>query len=67
MRSPAAMARCAWPIHMPSIRSGMTSMASSRLKAKKAPSESEPEMTMRPAASSTSACASGGKNVRSGT
>jgi hypothetical protein len=30
IRSPAATARCAWPIHMPSIRSGMTSIASKR-------------------------------------
>ena len=34
---------------------------------KKAPSVSEPDMTMRPAASSTSACATSGMNVRSGT
>ena len=27
MRSPDAVARCAWPIHMPSMRSGMTSMS----------------------------------------
>ena len=27
IRSPAAVARCAWPIHMPSERSGMTSIA----------------------------------------
>ena len=33
IRSPAAIARCACPIHMPSIRSGMTSIASRRLKA----------------------------------
>ena len=26
IRSPAAVARCAWPIHMPSARSGITSM-----------------------------------------
>ena len=26
MRSPDAVARCAWPIHMPSCRSGITSM-----------------------------------------
>ena len=37
MRSPAAIARCAWPIHMPSMRSGITSMASRRLKVKKSP------------------------------
>ena len=27
IRSPDAVARCAWPIHMPSMRSGMTSMS----------------------------------------
>ena len=27
IRSPDAVARCAWPIHMPSERSGSTSMA----------------------------------------
>ena len=42
------MARWACPIHMPSIRNGITSMASRRLKAKNAPSEREPEMTMPP-------------------
>ena len=31
MRSPEAVARWAWPIHMPSIRSGATSMFRSRL------------------------------------
>ena len=36
-RSPDAVARCAWPIHMPSIRSGITSIIRSRLKAKKPP------------------------------
>ena len=55
MRRPAAIARCACPIHIPSIRSGITSMASRRLKLKNAPSESEPEMTIRPAANNTSA------------
>ena len=34
IRSPDAVARCAWPIHMPSIRSGMTSMSTSTLNAK---------------------------------
>ena len=63
----AAIARCAWPIHIPSMRSGMTSIASRRLNAKNAPSESEPEITMRPATSSTSACATSGRNVSSGT
>ena len=37
MRSPEAVARWAWPIHMPSIRSGMTSISVSTLKKKKSP------------------------------
>ena len=67
IRLPAAIARWAWPIHIPSIRSGMTSIASNRLNVKKAPRESEPEITIRPAASSTNACATSGRKVRSGT
>jgi hypothetical protein len=66
-----ALARRGRPLsladHIPSMRSGMTSIASRRLKVKKAPSDSEPETTMRPAASSTSACAMSGRNVRRGT
>ena len=42
MRSPEAVARCAWPIHMPSARSGSTSIARKRLNATKSPSESVP-------------------------
>ena len=63
MRRPAAIARCACPIHIPSIRSGMTSIASRRLKVKNAPSESEPEITIRPAAKSTRAWAMSGRKV----
>ena len=37
MRSPAAIARCAWPTHIPIMRSGITSIASRRLNAKNAP------------------------------
>ena len=67
MRSPAAVARWACPTHMPSMRSGITSMASRRLNAKKSPIESEPETTIRPASRSTAACATSGRNVRRGT
>ena len=45
IRSPEAVARCAWPIHMPSIRSGMTSKASNRLNATKSPIAICPWMT----------------------
>ncbi len=34
IRSPDAVARCAWPIHMPSIRNGMTSMSTRMLNEK---------------------------------
>ena len=53
IRSPDAVARCAWPIHMPRLRSGTISIASSRLKTKNSLSVSEPLTTIRPAASST--------------
>ncbi len=46
---------------------GMTSIARSRLKAKKSPSESEPETTMRPATRRTAACARSGMKASSGT
>ena len=48
IRSPDAVARCACPIHMPSIRSGMTSISTSTLKAKNELSASSPLATIRP-------------------
>ena len=67
IRSPDAVARCAWPIHMPSIRSGITSISTSTLNWMNAPSESDPDTTMRPPTSSTAACAISGRNAIIGT
>ena len=67
IRSPDAVARCDWPIHMPSIRSGITSITTSTLKKKKVPMSSVPFATIRPPASRTPACMISGRNERSGT
>ena len=66
MRAPLATARCAWPIHMPSMRSGNTSIPSSRVKVTKSPSVMRPETTARPPMRSTAATASVGRNSSSG-
>ena len=67
MRSPDATARTACPIHIPSMRSGMTSIARRRLKATKLPGDSDPDTTMRPATRSTAAWATIGMKVSRGT
>ena len=67
MRSPDAVARCAWPIHMPSMRSGMISITTKRLNSMNVPSVSDPFATMRPPTSSTTACAISGTNASTGT
>ncbi len=67
MRSPAAVARCAWPIHMPSMRSGITSISTRKLKKKKSVKLSWPLTTMRPPTRITAACAMSGRNESTGT
>ncbi len=66
IRSPDAVARCAWPIHMPSARSGSTSIARKRKIAVKLPAVRLPSATMRAPISSTAACATDGRNDSSG-
>ena len=67
IRSPDAVARCAWPIHMPSMRSGITSMSTRTLNWMNAPIDSVPFTTMRPPTSSTAAWASSGRKAIIGT
>ena len=67
IRSPDAVARWACPIHMPSIRSGMTSIRTRTLKAKNEFRASSPLATIRPPYSSTVAWAMSGRNESSGT
>ena len=67
IRSPEAVARCIWPIHMPSMRNGMTSMTTKMLNETNWPNESEPFATMRPPRSSTAACARSGRKDSRGT
>ncbi len=66
MRSPDAVARCAWPIHIPSARNGRTSIARKRKMAVKLPTDRLPLATMRAPISSTAACATDGRNDSSG-
>ena len=67
IRSPEAVARCDCPIHMPSIRSGCTSMTTRTLKKMNEPSVRSPFTTIRPPTSSTIACATSGRKDSSGT
>ena len=68
IRSPDAVARCAWPIHMPSMRSGMTSISDEQVEG-----EEVAELRARrrrPSArrrAGRAACASSGRNESSGT
>ena len=67
MRSPDAVERCAWPIHIPSPRSGMMTMPSKRLKMKKEPMNAGLRATIRAPNSRTAACARSGRKESSGT
>ena len=68
IRSPDAVARCAWPIHMPSMRSGIDEHQHEDVeREERAVRRACPAITMRPPTSSTAACASSGRNESSGT
>ena len=67
IRSPDAVARWDWPTHIPSMRSGMTSITTRMLKKKNDPKSSVPFATIRPPTSRTPACMISGRNESSGT